>query len=795
MFKSGFSPFRNPKIPPSPATRTCDVFSDCLTALLPAERLAILTTALDGPVGFLTVRVADFFQFVGAHGESTGFRLLNRLRNEAAERFGEVFPSETLLFADAVGLGETLLVFRLPPGGACQLPGRSLSLRLRLNAVMNHAAEERLPDAVTVEVGYAWMNPVSEESAEAFHQRLFRAFCEAQRTAARRIPAEKLDLHQEFIRILETPLLSIHYQPVIDFSTGGVLGWEALMRGPADGNFPDPSLLLTFAEEVGKIFELEQVSRRLALERIGELEEDQRLFLNIHLQTLIDPAFTPGATLSLVRSLGIRPESVVMEISEAEGIRDTPLVLENLEHYREQGFQIAIDDVGMGNAGLRALSHIRPDFIKIAPVLVRNIDTHPIKRALVESFAILSKKIGFHIIAEGVETATEYTALADLGVLRGQGNHFAAPAFPPPKPLVVPPPRLSRGGMGNATLKQATPLRDLVQPAPIATPEAKVQAVEEMLADRPPMSSVVVVKAERPVGLVMNYNLGRQLGTRYGFALFYQREIQRLMDPDPLVVDIAEPVEEVAKAATNRENAKIYDDIIVTENRAFRGIISVQKMLDHLAEIQVKIAMGANPLTGLPGNVAIEQEINRRSANAIPSSLVYVDLDNFKVYNDAYGFDNGDRMILLTARTIRTAVGDTKGESFLGHVGGDDFVVITEPKIAETVAEEIANRFKAEVPALYREADRERGCIQGKGRDGVERKFPLVSVSIGIVDCEFRTAFTMEELSHRVAEIKKFAKSVPGNAFVRDRRPPIGAAPDEPDFPSPRKAEGGNGAS
>jgi diguanylate cyclase (GGDEF)-like protein len=551
MFKSGFSPFRNPKKTRNPATRSCDIFSDCLTALLPAERLAALTTALDGPVGFLTVRVADFYHFVGAHGESAGFRLLNRLRKEAAERFDEVFPSETLLFAEAVGLGETLLVFRLPSGGACGLPGRSLSLRLRLNAVMNHAAEERLPDTVTVEVGYAWINPVPEESAEAFHQRLFRAFCEAQRTAA--------------------------------------------------------------------------------------------------------------------------------------------------------------------------------------------------------------------------------------------------PAFPPPNPSVTPPPRLSKCGMGSAHLKPATPLRDLIQPSLTAPPEAKVQAVEGMLADRPPMSSVVVVAGETPVGLVMNYNLGRQLGTRYGFALFYQREIQRLMDPDPLVVDIAEPVEEVAKAATNRENAKIYDDIIVTENGAFRGTISVQKMLDHLAEIQVKIAMGANPLTGLPGNVAIEQEINRRSANAIRSSLVYVDLDNFKVYNDAYGFDNGDRMILLTARTIRTAVEATRGESFVGHVGGDDFVVITEPEIAEPVAEEIAKRFKAEVPALYREADRDQGCIQGKGRDGVERKFPLVSVSIGIVDCEFQAAFTMEELSHRVAEIKKFAKSVPGNAFVRDRRTPIGAAPDEPEPASPRKAHGATG--
>jgi diguanylate cyclase (GGDEF)-like protein len=779
MFKSGVSLPRNARsgnFRPGPGA---DAFSQCVGALLSPERRADLEKALQTePVGLLMVGIADFDHLVGVHGENSGFRLLNRLRSEALDGFSESFPDCSLLFSEAVGIDETLLVFHLPPGARCALPGRSLSLRLRLNARMKETAREILPDAVGVRVGHAWLNPAPAESGEAFHQRLFRAFCDARRTAGRRIPPEKLDLHREFIRILETPLLEIHYQPVMDFLDGGVMGWEAFMRGPADGNFHEPALLLAFAEEVGRIFELEQTSRRLALERIGPLAEGQRLFLNIHLQTLLDPAFAPGVTRSRVREAGLRPESVVMEISEAEGIRDIPLVLENLEHYRRQGFRIAIDDVGMGNAGLRALSHIQPDFIKIAPALVRGIDAHPIKRALVESFVILSRKIGFQIIAEGVETATEFTALADMGVLLGQGHFFAAPAYPPPAPAVAPPPRLAKGEPPIAPLKTAPPLRDLVRPSLTAGPDTRVQTVEEMLSDRPPMSSVVIVSETTPVGLVMNYNLGRQLGTRYGFALFYQREIARLMDPEPLVVDIADPVEEVAKAATNRENAKIYDDIIVTENGAFAGTISVQKMLDHLAEIQVKIAMGANPLTGMPGNVAIEQEINRRSANGIPSSLIYLDLDNFKVYNDAYGFENGDRMILLTARTIREAVERAGGDAFVGHVGGDDFVIISEQELAETVATAIASRFEKAVPDLYKDADRERGRIFGKGRDGVEREFPLVSVSIGIVDCAFQSAFTMEELSHRVAEIKKYAKSVPGNNFVRDRRTPIGRSPE-----------------
>ncbi|GBC61757.1 GGDEF domain-containing protein [Desulfonema ishimotonii] len=199
-------------------------------------------------------------------------------------------------------------------------------------------------------------------------------------------------------------------------------------------------------------------------------------------------------------------------------------------------------------------------------------------------------------------------------------------------------------------------------------------------------------------------------------------------------------------------------------------------MLDYLAEIQVQIAMGANPLTGLPGNVVIEQEISRRSDNKIRSSLIYIDLDNFKVYNDVYGFEKGDQVILFTARTLRQAVqSESETDSFIGHVGGDDFIIISPRDKARKISARITGIFEKDVKIFYGEPDRDRGYIIGRGRDGIRREFPLISVSIGIVDCEFREAFTMDELSSRVAEIKKYAKSIPGNAFVRDRRKPLGS--------------------
>ncbi len=142
-----------------------------------------------------------------------------------------------------------------------------------------------------------------------------------------------------------------------------------------------------------------------------------------------------------------------------------------------------------------------------------------------------------------------------------------------------------------------------------------------------------------------------------------------------------------------------------------------------------------------------------------------------------YGFENGDRMILYTADVLRAAV-EAEGNlgDFLGHVGGDDFVIITGGAEAGALCEAILNRFDEGVGDLYSEAVREAGCIFGTGRDGVKRCYPLATLSIGVVFCRFQAPFSVEELSCRVAEVKKYAKSKEGNACVCDRRRPLGDA-------------------
>jgi len=180
-----------------------------------------------------------------------------------------------------------------------------------------------------------------------------------------------------------------------------------------------------------------------------------------------------------------------------------------------------------------------------------------------------------------------------------------------------------------------------------------------------------------------------------------------------------------------------------------------------------------NPLTGMSGNSDILREMGLRLANDERFACLYPDIDAFKSYNDHYGFLRGDDVI----KTLATIVLEVLEENysprhFAGHVGGDDFVILTDPNLAETIASAITKRFDDAVPALYDPVDRERGWIEFEERNGTTLRAPLVSVSIGIVIAEPGRYTSAAALAARAAEVKGVAKRMPGSKWVLDRRRP-----------------------
>jgi diguanylate cyclase (GGDEF)-like protein len=189
--------------------------------------------------------------------------------------------------------------------------------------------------------------------------------------------------------------------------------------------------------------------------------------------------------------------------------------------------------------------------------------------------------------------------------------------------------------------------------------------------------------------------------------------------------------------------------------------------------------LDASPLTRLPGNVSILNELQTRIEKKVPLAVAYADLDKFKAFNDKYGFQHGDEVIRETARLLIRATQELGNpDDFIGHIGGDDFVVVTSPDKVENISARVVTEFEKSSPSFYTKEDRTAGYIVGKDRKGVEQKFGLLSISIGIVTNERRELTHVAQIGEIGAELKEAAKRIDRSNFVKDKRSDTRPSPE-----------------
>lgn len=711
-------------------------------------------------------RIHDYFLFRELYGDELGKRidaLFSQAIGNVAKAHGDFCKDA---FVVSLAPGEHLLLHDQA------LPDSSMgdtiySFKLKVLNVLSQEAITLTGRDIDLDVGYSVFQ--TEKAGEGFEKFFLQSVFKAREMADKGFDLENLKLSRKLQKTIEARDVQIVYQPIIDFSNGSILAWEALTRGPKDSCLHSPTVLFDLAEQLGELFALENVCREKAVRTIGGLGKGKKLFLNIHPRTLVDPAFSSGRTVDLLREAGLGPENVVFEITERHSIKNFNLFHLTLDHYRNQGFQIAIDDAGTGYSGLSSIATLQPEYIKIDMSLVRDVHKDPVKQALLETFVTFADKIGSKVIAEGVEKKNEAARLREMGMHYGQGYYFGRPVYPKCDTPVDVAAFSALRPTSFEHLSCSMPIGQLSEEALTVSPDTEVFKVQNMFKQNHSLAGVVVCMDQKPQGLVMGYSLDRKLAAPYGHALYSHRSVQVLMDDEVLMVDEMKPVEEVAKLAMARGKMKAYDEIIITRKGLLLGVVSVQKLLNTLAEVQVELAKGTSPLSGLPGNLALERALEDRLLNGRPFSLLYADLDNFKVYNDTYGFNEGDKILLLLSKLLSSALQKKgAGNDALYHVGGDDFVLISHPHRVMNIAECVARCFGRLSRSCYHREDRERGWILGKDRDGNKRTFPLVTISLGAIDCYDRCS--LRELSEQAAAIKKYAKSLSGNSYVRDRR-------------------------
>lgn len=267
-------------------------------------------------------------------------------------------------------------------------------------------------------------------------------------------------------------------------------------------------------------------------------------------------------------------------------------------------------------------------------------------------------------------------------------------------------------------------------------------------------------------------------------------EQARATRPDLVVLDVGMPFmtgDEVHRELRRDPHTRYIPVVFVTAKRTTAEVAArlrngaddyVAKPFD-VDELVARIASALrraaelrslNPLSGLPGNLSIAHEIDARLADGSDTACLYVDVDHFKSFNDRHGFARGDELIAHLADLLSQAVGEIADDTFIGHVGGDDFVVLMPDARAEDVAGEIIARFDASIPALYDPEDRARGWVEAPDRRGRVRRVPFVTVSIGIVPLRPERFAGATEVARAAAEMKEVAKRRVGSGYAIDRR-------------------------
>ena len=257
------------------------------------------------------------------------------------------------------------------------------------------------------------------------------------------------------------------------------------------------------------------------------------------------------------------------------------------------------------------------------------------------------------------------------------------------------------------------------------------------------------------------------LSGRNSFTLYQDKPISKIMDNEFLSVDYRMPISIVSELAMDRQQDKLYDYVVVTKDKKFHGTVTIKRMLKKVTELEVTSARQQNPLTGLPGNIAIEHRFNSILKANKDFSVVYLDIDNFKPYNDIYGFENGDLVIKLLAKTLEDCI---PKDQFIGHIGGDDFIVLFDYQVDPINIDYLVKCFEEEVVKLYNTRDRKRGYITIKNRNGHIDKFPLITVTAVLVNNNDDNFQNMREISEKLATLKSKAKAKKAIGYRKKHR-------------------------
>lgn len=563
--------------------------------------------------------------------------------------------------------------------------------------------------------------------------------------------------------IISNKLITTVFQPIFDIENEIILGYEALTRGPKDSILYSPEKLFSTAHDYGLLSELELLCRDKAISRFVELNLTGKLFINICLNVMLNKDHPHGETIKLVEKSGLSPQQVVIEISEKSPFPSSDILLQALNKYRQFGFDIAIDDLGAGYSGLKQWSYLRPDIVKIDRYFIEQCDKDVMKREFLKILFELGRISNALIIAEGIETKEEFELLRELGMLYSQGFFLARPSETPSK--VYPVLDVCLRSKENSHLGTVA---SLVTSTLTVEHNQSVNDVYDIFTNTPNINAVPVLNGIKPLGLIYRNELLASYSDTYGRALYSKKPAIDFIFQKPMIIERSMPLEQVSALLTAREHSEFTQPSIVVKDGNYLGIVSPRDLLKSITESKLEQARYANPLTGLPGNVVIEKEIDYMLNKQKSFQLAYLDLNHFKPFNDIYGYAKGDLLLKALANCIM--LNTNNKNCFVGHIGGDDFIIMFKNNDAKHICQNILDDFDENSSIFITEQHKIQQGYSAFDRCGNKIFHPLVSLAIGIIQPSIAGYSSYHQIADLASKAKSEAKKQAGNSLFICRR-------------------------
>ena len=534
--------------------------------------------------------------------------------------------------------------------------------------------------------------------------------------------------------------LDYAFQPIIYAQSGKLYAVEALLRNVQD--IPNITTIddlfdLVFSNDY--LYEFDLLLREKAIKKFANINiPNLKLFYNLDNRIIYNKNYSSGNTQKILTKYNLSKDKIIFELSEKGTSIEQNALSTMLQRYKQSGYSIAIDDFGIGVSGLKLLYFSEANIIKIDRFFISNIDQDSKKKLFCSSIIDMAHIMGMQVIAEGVETQKEFYTCKDIGADFIQGFLVQKPTKNINEILPI------YNDISNLILDDKREDQnkfideqfiDKIEPLPVNS--SLYDIILHFKKNTEHNFVPIVDEFKYFLGIIYESDIKKISYSQYGLSLAqnqnFSTTLLKYLKP-ALSVEISWGIDKILEMYNlNFQNSL---GIFITNSDKYLGFINLNSLLTMSYKRNIEIATNQSPLTKLPGNNQIEKFIANsfRNIQINTTHIIYFDFNDFKPFNDIYGFRQGDRAILIFSELLQKRY---PKNSFIAHIGGDDFFVGLTDFTFEDVFEltlDIQNEFKYSAKNLYSNEDKELGYIVSKDRFGTTRNFNLLSVSCAIVE-------------------------------------------------------------